>query len=119
MYKGNQGLVKMQIPVLNKSRGMRRRIELQGPIDWYVCIYMCVYVYVMNICMSIYSHMYECVIIFKCMYVYMSTHIRIYECVCKSKGVRRRIELQGPIDWYVYICMCIYIYIYVCVYVFM
>jgi hypothetical protein len=41
MYKGNQGLVKMQIPVLNKSKGVRRRIELQGPIDWYeyVCLF--------------------------------------------------------------------------------
>jgi hypothetical protein len=66
-----------------KSKGVRRRIELQGPIDWYVymCISiyvcMCLCVYIMNICMSIYSHVYECVIIFKCMYVYVYTYIYI------------------------------------------
>jgi hypothetical protein len=54
-------------------------------------------------------------------HMYICVSICMYECVCKSKGVRRRIELQGPIDWYVYmciyVCLCVFIYLYVCMYV--
>jgi hypothetical protein len=45
---------------------------------------------------SIFLHvcMYVCMYI----YMYMNVYVRMYECVCKSEGVRRRIELQGPIN---------------------